>query len=325
MEFPIQCELKYSNPSGNVIASGYYRSWMTQKVANNFPAWMDIRQKPTSVGQQLISPFAATFDSIEKDLEYVLNSKYINTAPISEIDVIYRAPIPSNIDILDPDVKIRCVAAPSGCSPSGVDQIELREITSLEEFYYNVLPTRGEVISSGVYSSSVDGFTWNVKPSGILDRRQKKSDVWRIDHDLTWCYDNGSMLKQDRETMETYESYALNGSGTLLDMAYDNGFLWWVGKADNGYFLNLTSTKTQVPVDDTLDLISVINLTDAFQYSEPSGIIVDMERGIWVCDTNKTSVFEVHPCYDYFTVDKTKGYLYFREDYTDSGVFISNL
>jgi hypothetical protein len=45
---------------------------------------------------------------------------------------------------------------------------------------------------------------------------------------------------------------------------------------------------------------------------------------MWVCDTNKTRVFEINPRYDYFTLDKTRRVVYFREEYASPGVFISN-
>lgn len=326
MTYPIQCQNIYTNNSGNVFASGYYRSWMNQDLANMFPPWMHLRQNPNSVGQQFLSPASIHLEALENSMNSSFKSKYITTAPISEIDILYRTRIPNNINTLDPDAgDIKCVAAPSGFSPSGVYKIELEEKSDLEEFYYYLLPTRAEVVSSGSFVSSVDGTSWNVRPSGVWDRIQYKVDVWYKKHDLTWCYDSGYMLKQDRETLETYEAYALNGSGTLIDMAYDNGMLWWIGRSASGYYLNLTSTRTQMPNSASLDLLSVMDITDAFRYSEPSGIIVDLERQLWICDTNRSSVFEVHPCYDYFTVDKTNGYIYFREDYSDSGVFISNV
>ena len=107
-------------------------------------------------------------------------------------------------------------------------------------------------------------------------------------------------------------------------MCYNRGILWWIGKLSGEYFLNLTSTKTQMPVSTNLDLLAVIDVTDAFQYSEPSGVIMDNDGSLWVSDMKQTSVFEVCPRYDYFIIDKQNGYIYLKEDYRDSGVFISN-
>lgn len=322
---PIQCPRIYANPEQNLAASGYYRSWMTQRSANMLPPWMHIRDNPNSIGQQFLSPFAQSIDKLEYQMNEAFKSKYINIAPLDEVDVLYRTKIPSNLDFLDTELaSITCLAAPSGHTISGAEQIELKEINSLEEFYYDVLPTRAEVVSSGTYTATVDSLSWNLKPSGVVDKEQKKVDIWKTEHDISWCYAGGYFRKQDVETMEDYETYSLNGSGVLMDMWYNKGILWWVGKGTSEYFLNLTSTKTQMPVATTLDLLTVIDITDAFINTEPSGIIVDKEGSLWIADTNKTSLFEVCPRYDYFIVDKQNRYIYLKEDYTDSGVFISN-
>jgi hypothetical protein len=292
---------------------------------NMMPSWMHMRDNPNSIGQQFISTATVTMKRLENKLNREFANKFLETAYMSEPDIFYRVKMPGNLNMLDTTMApITCLAAPSGYEVSGTDQIELTEVGSLEEFYYNLLPTRVEAISSGVYATTVDSLSWNTKPSGILDTEEKLVDVWNTKHDISWCYSDGYFRKQDTETMEDYETYSLNGSGVPIDMWYNSGILWWVGKGTGEYFLNLTSTKTQMPVETTLDLLTVIDITDAFLYSEPSGIIVDKDGSLWIADTNKTSVFEVCPRYDYFIVDKQNRYIYLKEDYTDSGVFISN-
>jgi hypothetical protein len=326
MNYPIQVARTYVNPYGNIAASGLYRSYLTQDLANDFPEWMHLRQNPRSVGQQFIAATAIHMEGIERDLEYNVKSKFLNTAPVDEIDILYRTRVPTNLNLLDASASgVRCVAAPSGCSPSGVSQIWVQDVTSLEDFYYNTVPTRLEVTSSGDFSSTIDGAAWNTSPSGILDKGQKKFDVWKNRHDLSWCYADGGFRKQDTETLEDYEVYALNvGYGTPLDMCFKDGYLWWIGKTGSNYYLNLTSTKTQEPIASTLDMVASFNITGEFDGLEPSGILMDQQRILRVCDTQKRRVFELNPRYDYFTLDKVNRYVYFREDYRNSGVFISN-
>jgi hypothetical protein len=326
MNYPVQCLRTYVNPYGNIAASGLYRSYLTQDIANNFPEWMHLRQNPRSIGQQLIGSVAVNLESIAKDVEYNIKSKFINTAPVDEIDVLYRVKVPSNLDLTNASASgVRCIAAPSGCSPSGVNQIWVQEVGPLEDFYYNVLPTRVEVNSSGDYVSQVESISWNTKPSGIIEYDTKKYDVWKMRHDITWCYSDGGFRKQDIETLEDYETYSVPDTyGIPLDMAYKDGQIWWVGKKNSDYWLNLTSTKTYEPKAVMLDLLSSFSISGIFDGLEPSGIIMDQENVIWICDTNKTRVFKVYPRYDYFTLDKINRYIYFREDYRNSGVFVSN-
>lgn len=325
MTYPVQVPRTYVNPQGDIIASGLYRSYTTQELANDFPAWMHLRQNPRSVGQQLIAATAVHMEKIEKDLEYHIRSKFLKTAPVEEIDVLYRVSIPSNINLQDASASgVRCIAAPSGCSPSGVNQVWVGEAKNLEDFYYNSVPTGMEVISSGYYPGSINGSYWNIKPSGILDAESKKYDVWKYKHDLTWCYAGKSFRKQDIETMEDYETYPYDSSANITDMSYSKGLLWAVRNKGSDYHVVVLSTKTQEPAAASLDTIAEFNVTGLLGGLVPSGILIDKESNMWLCDTNKTRVFGVKPRYDYFILDKVNQYIYFREDYRNSGVFVSN-
>jgi len=328
MSYPTQCPRTYSNPGGNLAASGYYRSSMTQEVANMMPPWMHMRENNRSIGQQFISPAALHLKRLENSLNESIKSKFLTTASLDEIDVLYRVKVPSNVDLTDVSASgVRCVAAPSGCSPSGVSQIWVSEIDNLEEFYYNVLPTRIEVTSSGSYTSTVDGVGWHVKPSGILDTEEKQIDYWNDHHEITWCYTDdspvGHLRKQDRDSMEDYEIYERPGTGSITDMDFYRGTLWSINKHVGSYYLTVASAKTQMPNSQSLDTLAIFNITDAFSL-EPSGILAADDGKFWICDTNKTRIFEINPRYDYFILDKDNRYIYFREDYRDSGVFVSN-
>ena len=324
MSYPIQIARTYVNPDGNLAASGYYRSSTNQQLANMFPDWMHLRQNPNSIGQQFLSPFSVTLKRLENKLNESMKNQFLTTANLDEVDVLYRARVLSNVDLTDASASgVRCIAAPSGCSPSGVSQIYLKEVTNLEEFYYNVLPTRVEVMSSGAYSATVDGVAWNSKPSGIYDTEEKHVDVWGKAHDIAWCYSAGRIRKQDVETMEDYESYTSPASGVITDMEYYRGMLWGLSTLGAASYLTLISTKTQMPRESNLDVMAEFNLTSAFN-AQPSGIRIDDAGRFWVCDTQKVDMFEIAPRYDYFILDKDNRYVYLKEDYSASGVFISN-
>lgn len=357
LQFPIQCDRIYANSGGNLSASGFYRSHVTQELANMFPRWMHIRTNPRSRGQQFFSPLAIQLNELENKMDDSFKSKFITTAPVDEIDVIYRTKLPSNVDITDSAASgVRCIASPSGFSPSGVGQLWLEEITDLEAFYYHTLPTRLEVISSGDYANQVGNIAFKVTPTGVLDLSQKYVDDFKVEHDLTWAYADEYFRKQDRETMENYETYPVaetgmsdynslsalgkiawlvarsiksitRGYGVPIGIYFYDDLLWWIGKetvTQVRYYLNIINPKTQIPAATTLDLLATFDITSSFDGLEPSGIIIDEERTIWILDTARTRVFGLEPRYDYFTLDKDNRYVYFREDYRNSGVFISN-
>jgi len=327
MSFPIQCERTYVNPGGNLSASGYYRSFIDQRLANMFPQWMHIRSNPRSKGQQFMSPMAIFLDELEGKMDDVFKSKFLSTAPVNEIDVLYKLKIPSSIDLTNASASgIRCVTAPSGCSPSGVDNIWVEEIDDLESFYYHQLPTRLEITASGGYAGQIDNTLWKPSPTGVLDLDQKYIDFWKVEHDITWAYDNG-FRKQDRESMGNYDIYEMNGSGTLVDMCFYDNMLWWVGKESNNYFINISNPKTQQPKQVNLDILAVFDISTIYDSygHEPSGIIIDEERTIHILDRNKSRVYQLKPRYDYFIADKDNRQIYFREDYKNSGVFVSNI
>lgn len=326
MAYPIQIPRTYVNPQGNVIASGIYRSYLTQELANDFPEWMHLRQNPRSAGQQLMASTAIHSENIEKNLEYNIRSKFLNTAPVDEVDILYRVGIPSDINLLDSSASgIRCVTAPPGCSPSGSSQIWVEQVNSLEDFYYNVLPTSIQIDSDTPYVDNIDSVKWHLKPSGIADLQSKKYDVWKKSHDISWCFYDGMIRKQDVVTMEDYERYAWNASGVISDMFYRDGMLWCIGQFASGCYIHLVSTKTQEPNLGSLDLLATFDITPVIDLAETlDKILIDEAGDMWVSDISKTTIYSIRPRYDYFTVDKRNRYVYMLEDYRSPGVIISN-
>jgi len=326
MLFPTQVPVSYTNPQGNLIASGLYRSYITQDIANDFPQWMHLRDSQKSVGQQLIASEAILLEWLQNDLEYNIRSKFLLTSPLEDIDVLYSVPVPGTINLLNASASgIRCIAAPSGYQISGANQIQVQGVTLLEDFYYNVLPTRIEVISSGVYEGTINGTSFNIIPSGILDKQSKLYDKWKNKHRITWCSANGSIMKQDAVTMESYETYPWDDTGSVSDMWYSDGFLWCLGNDTGGSYVSLLSSKTQIPQATYLDYLARFD----FNVFMPSGttatsMMIDASGFMWVADSTKSYVLGIAPRYDYFVFDQKTRSVYFREDYRSSGVFLSN-
>jgi hypothetical protein len=322
MSLPTQITRTYINPRGNLAASGDYRASTTQELANMMPPWMHLRQNPNSVAQQLISPAAMELKRLENGINDMMRNKFINTANIGEVDVLYRMSIPSDIDLTDENsLGIRCFASTTDALPSGVNTIELLPLSGLQEFYYSAIPTRLEAVSSGNFSETVSGKSWMIAASGVLDREEKRVDIWGHKHDITWCNAGGLYRKQDKDTLEDYETYVDAPGNVSLGLGFDSGALWSVNKNGANYSMILTSTKTQMPQLATLDKLAEYELTGTFDV-EPSGIIVGDDGTLYLCDTNKTRVISIVPRYDYFIADLNNRFVYFKEDYRDSGVFM---
>ena len=318
MTFPVQCERVYVNPDGNVVASGYYRSGKTQYLANMLPPWMHIRQNPNSVGQQFISSPAVHLSRLERNLNDSMRSAFLKTADVDEVDVLYRTKLPNNVNLTEAQMGIRCIAAPSGCSPSGVEQIELKEVTSVDEFYYNCIPTRIEVTASGAFEE----IQFRTTPSGIPDTEEKKYDVWGKKHDLTWCLSGGLIRKQDKETMEDYETYTEDRYGISAHIDYLDGIIWCVSNDGADKYVKAISSKTFSPKKERLDLIAAFDVTASVS-SDLASVYADDSSNIYVKGSDG-EVYLMHPRYDYYLLDKDSRQVYMLEDYTDSGVFISN-
>jgi len=342
MAYPQNFERLYVNPSGNIEASGFFKSYLTQELANMYPYWTAIREDRNSVAQQYMSPTARTFYDIEKDMSEGLNNEFIGMAAVDEIDVLTRMKIPSNISYLE-NPNIECWTAPSGATPSGYpfptaagsdpatyNAVQLDEISELGEFYYDVLPTRLKAYDSEPYSderAESIGVSFPVRPSGIEEPFSKYIDFWKREHDITWTHDNlGSekFLKQDAETMETYEEYNVGASGNPKGFTFYRGQLYWIGyqATPSGYFLNI-SNPHPAPAGQYVDTLAVLDITDLIPSgAPPSGIDVDEEGHIWILDEDRQNLYALDTMYDYFLVDKETRYIYFREDYSDPGVFV---
>jgi hypothetical protein len=330
MSYPYQCPIMYANPNGNVAASGYYRSSLTQSLSNKLPPWMHLRQNEASVGQQFISSPAVIMKRLECELNDAMRSKFLTTARVDDIDILYRVRIPDTIDLSGYNSRVTCTAAPSGYLPNGLFQISVSEVDSLEEFYYHVLPTRIEAISNVPYDNGVNGLTWHIGPSGVLDREEEKVDVWGNHHGIMWHYitsdpnpesaASGYFCKQDTDTLEDYEVYASQCSGSVTGMDYYRGALWCISNSEGRRYLSILSTKTQVPNSEYLEKLAEYDISNPGV--ELSNIVIDEDGTLWVSDRYSSTMCEMMPRYDYFTMDRGNRYLYFREDYIDSGVIV---
>lgn len=65
-------------------------SSVTEKILSALPDWMKMKQDPTSVGAKFLDVFGLEFEEIEDYLNEQLNSLYLGTASLNELDWIYK-------------------------------------------------------------------------------------------------------------------------------------------------------------------------------------------------------------------------------------------
>jgi hypothetical protein len=131
-------------------------------------------------------------------------------------------------------------------------------------------------------------------------------------------------LKQDAESLETYESYKVGASGYPTGFTLYHDYLIWLGynPDPSGRFLNISNYQP-APGSEYVDTIAVFDVTDiAPSGAPPSGVAVDEEGHIWILDEDRETLYALDAMYDYYLVDKENRFIYFREDYSDPGVFV---
>ena len=205
----------------------------------------------------------------------------------------------------------------------------LMRISDLEEFYYFLLPTRLIAFAEEPYSderATSAGVSFPVRASGIYDSTAKHVDVWKRQHNLAWAHVDElstEFLKQDSITHETYETISSGASGYPKGFTFYQNKLFWIGYiSPSGYFLNISNPRPS-PAGEYIDSLAVFDISNLISSGiPPSGIDIDEEGHIWILDENRQTLYTLDTMHDYFLVDKESRYIYFKEDYSDPGVFV---
>jgi hypothetical protein len=158
------------------------------------------------------------------------------------------------------------------------------------------------------------------------DPKQKYIDRAKKEHDLIWAHDDGTAVeylhRQDSESLESYETYKIGASGYIKGFTLYKDYLWWIGHIPpSEYFLNM-SNPNPIPGSEYIDQIASYDISELASGAAPSGIAVDEEGMLWILDEDRQILYAITPMYDYFLVDKDNRYIFFREDYSDPGVFV---
>lgn len=126
----------------------FYKSWVTQKMLNNFPEFFHARTCPVSVANQIINYEGTLIQETMQDLLEERDNQFLTTADTMLMDHLYLAEISK-------DMQFERVEYPNGfyeyvpprvyATVNDVEfQIEQAENNNIETLYYRTLPTRIE-------------------------------------------------------------------------------------------------------------------------------------------------------------------------------------
>lgn len=110
-----------------VFINHYWYSSLTQRLADEYPIWTNIRQNKNSTGQAFLNFFGIELETVQNYLEWIQDQKYIQTADIRTLDWVHMYQLP---DIKTSDEL-------SVTRFNGIEAVNVTVLESLKEFFYN--------------------------------------------------------------------------------------------------------------------------------------------------------------------------------------------
>lgn len=181
-------------------------------------------------------------------------------------------------------------------------------------------------------AGTIAGGTFHIEDSCILDASAITFPDVTVGSlaaaDITLSDDfNCTILRVDNNTTFDTSGGAYNVNCTSMigvDGFYGyNPFTLYTDKEFLAYsdltssYLNISNPHPK-PGSDTLDTLASFQLL----LRSPSGVDVDEEGHIWILSEDRNTLYALDAMYDYFLTDKENRWVYFRENYSDPGVFI---
>lgn len=119
-------------------------SWLTQRIINRVPLWSDARSLPFSVAQQLINPMASEIEDLYKYVSDGNRNKFLTTANLDLMDVIYTVRLPNDFEFgtYGENLQSPLYVAPQVYTEIDGLTIWIEPTTTIEDFWYDALPTR---------------------------------------------------------------------------------------------------------------------------------------------------------------------------------------
>jgi len=121
-----------------------HRSWATQRIANRLPPWSDARVLPFSVVQQIVNPMATAIEDLYHYVSDGNSNRFLSSANLDLMDVAYVVRLPNDFQfgMYQNDIQTQKYVAPTVKTTIDGKQITLNLTETVEDFWYNSLPTR---------------------------------------------------------------------------------------------------------------------------------------------------------------------------------------
>lgn len=162
---------------------------MTKKFQKDLPKWFKMRKDNNSKGAQFLNAFGIQFDDIQFYLQYALDNQFIGSADVGQIDVIYKATIPTT---LSPDFRYEVIGNGQRLQEmqdlkqffEGIDTrfLERKEVYYPNPFYIDW--ERNFIYLKKSYGTITEAF-----PEGVISLR-----VYNLDDELAFEYDLPQMI-----------------------------------------------------------------------------------------------------------------------------------
>jgi hypothetical protein len=130
------------------------KSNIVQELANIYPSWSKVRTDEQSVGQQVLNPIAVSMERMEKQIRIMRDNQYITTANLDDIDLVFKVQLDADFafdqDNTDPLFACSLVPEVSGLLEGTWYSVEQAEFNDIESFWYNSIPNRLSIETSGI-------------------------------------------------------------------------------------------------------------------------------------------------------------------------------
>jgi len=160
------------------------KSPVAKELANSFPSWSRIRQTEQSVGFQLLNAVSQPMERMEKELIRAKANYYLPTVNLDEIDITYKLALSNSFefatDNTDPLSSSYAAPVASGLVGATWYDISLAEDNSLQNFWYDSIPTRVSLADtvSGVDDFIYSGVAEDMPASGVWEHYAEGGALW---------------------------------------------------------------------------------------------------------------------------------------------------
>ena len=300
-----------------------FYSAMTQRIANNFPLWMQVRQDPTSSGQQFLNAAGVLLQEADRAFYAAVSGLSLPTADINQADIIYKVQFP----------RINPISASQIPTCTG-DNNNIIQVFDVNDFLYFALPTRISNIAS----------TSTAPPLNFGDQLYYDipyTDPQTKQYPMYFQFDPGSSKLQKYFLVDTLQdvqpavvptkniinTYTLNDiNGNPISGTYKGASIYWdrmvilfgqtlyVFDVRSPLLSNMASNWSGNAEQTSLNALAEVALTETL--TNAFGVAFDINKKyVWI--NNAGTYLQYGMNFDYLIFDDTNQTFFFREQYTD--------